>query len=533
MSAPEKIPVALPHQEEGTRFLREREAAALFDEQGLGKSKQLIDAIAQEIQAGVLDGALIICPNTLKTTWGDEVEQHSSSRYSVFGAGKKARRVAFRSLRAVFYVINYEAVAAELPSLRALLRFKRMALVLDESHRIKTPTARVTRAVHSLRSEAAKRYIMTGTPVANKPEDLWSQCFFLDDGETLGQSFDAFRTRFCTSEGGYTRIEELRERLASVSLRREKEGTVQLPSKTVSRVSVALRGEQLRMYEEMRNNLALWVRDLSGAEFVASADNILTRLVRLAQLASNPSLIDSRYRETPAKFRALDELLPIYLRDSSDKVIVWTSFVGNIPALQARFAKFKPVCLFGEMDSRSRDRSVSAFKRDADVRLLIANPAAAREGLTLTQARTAIYVDRTFNLVDFLQSQDRIHRLSQSKDCEIVLLVGDGTIDEFIDFSIGQKHRLARYTQSDSNEISQADLALEKPDVLRALIDPMPTSHASPMETRCVRCNALMTCSADLTCWCAKLPHGPMPADTIGCICPNCLREDLRIPEGR
>jgi SNF2 family DNA or RNA helicase len=476
MSATKKIPAALPHQEEGTRFLRDREAAALFDEQGLGKSKQLIDAITQHIQDGDLDGALIICPNTLKTTWGEEIEQHSSSRYSVFGAGRKARRVAFRSLRAAFYVINYEAIAAELPSLKALLRFKRMALVLDESHRIKTPNARVTRAVHSLRSSAARRYIMTGTPVANKPEDLWSQYFFLDDGGTLGRSFDAFRTQFCTADGGYTRVDELRERLASLSLRREKEGTVKLPTKNVTRVSVALAGEQLRMYEEMRNNLALWIRDLSGAEVLASADNILTRLIRLAQLASNPALIDSQYQETPAKFRALDELLPSYMRDPSDKVIIWTSFVGNIPLLQARFAEFKPVILYGEMDGKSRDSSVSAFKRDPHVRLLIANPAAAREGLTLTQARTAIYVDRTFNLVDFLQSQDRIHRLSQTKPCEIVLLTGEGTIDEFIDFSLSQKHRLARYTQRDSDEISPGDLALQKPDLLRALIEPVRAS---------------------------------------------------------
>jgi SWI/SNF-related matrix-associated actin-dependent regulator 1 of chromatin subfamily A len=473
MSATKKIPAPLPHQKEGTRFLRDREVAALFDEQGLGKTKQLIDAIAQNILDGVLDGALIICPNTLKTTWGEEIEQHSNFRYAVFGAGKKARRVAFRSLRAIFYVINYEAVASELPSLRALLRFKRMALVLDESHRIKTPTARVTRAVHSLRSDAAKRYIMTGTPVANKPEDLWSQYFFLDDGDILGRSFEAFRTQFCTADGGYTRVDELRQRLASLSLRREKEGTVQLPAKNITRVSVALVGEQFRMYEEMRNNLALWIRDLSGEEILASADNILTRLIRLAQLASNPALIDSRYDEVPAKFRALDQLLPAYLRDASDKAIVWTSFVGNIPALQARFAELRPVTLYGEMDGKSRDIAISAFKHDPRVRLLIANPAAAREGLTLTQARTAIYVDRTFNLVDFLQSQDRIHRLSQTRSCEIILLTGEGTIDEFIDFSLSQKHRLARYTQRDSDEISQADLALHKPDLLRALIEPV------------------------------------------------------------
>jgi SNF2 family DNA or RNA helicase len=227
------------------------------------------------------------------------------------------------------------------------------------------------------------------------------------------------------------------------------------------------------MYEEMRNNLALWIRDLSGSEVLARAENILTRLIRLAQLASNPALIDSQYQQTPAKFTVLDELLPVYLRDRADKVIVWTSFVGNISALHDRFITLKPVCLYGEMDGSSRDASVASFKHDPHVRLLIANPAAAREGLTLTQARTAIYLDRTFNLVDYLQSQDRIHRLSQTKSCEIVLLTAERTIDEFIDFSLNQKHRLARYTQRDTHEISVADLALQKPDLLRALLEPV------------------------------------------------------------
>jgi SWI/SNF-related matrix-associated actin-dependent regulator 1 of chromatin subfamily A len=472
MTTGKKSPALLPHQEEGISFLRERMAAALFDEQGLGKSRQLIDATVQDIQERVLDGALVVCPNTIKATWGEEINRYSDLRYAIFGSGKKARRVAFQSLKAAFYVINYEAVAAELPSLRALLRFKKMAIVLDESHRIKTPTAQVTRAIHSLRKDAVKRYILTGTPVANKPEDVWTQYFFLDDGITLGQSFDDFKARYCTASGGYMRVKELRERLAPLSLRREKEGTVQLPPKTLTKVPVTLSGEQLRMYEEMRNELALWVRDLSGAEILARAENILARLVRLAQLASNPVLIDSQYQEIPAKFAALDELIPAYLCTPSNKLILWTSFVGNITTLKRRFPQFGPVCLNGEMDSKARSIAVSKFKNDPNVRLLVANPAAAREGLTLTQAHTAIYIDRTFNLVDFLQSQDRIHRLSQTKPCEIILLMAEGTIDEFIDFSISQKHRLARYTQGDTNEINRDDLALRKPDILRALIEP-------------------------------------------------------------
>src|SRR5688572_3947614 len=118
MSLPKATLQRLPHQDVGTRFLRERRAAGLFDEQGLGKSKQLIDAVVQDIDAGSIAGALIVCPNILKTTWGQEVERHCKLRYAMFGAGRRARREGFRSLKASFYVINYEAVAAELPSLK-------------------------------------------------------------------------------------------------------------------------------------------------------------------------------------------------------------------------------------------------------------------------------------------------------------------------------------------------------------------------------------------------------------------------------
>ena len=465
-------PQALPHQVEGTRFLRARNAAALFDEQGLGKSKQLIDAIAHDIRDGTIDAALIICPNILKTTWADEIERHSSMRYATFGAGRRARREAFRSLKADVYVINYEAVTAELISLRALLRFKRCALVLDESHRVKTPTAKVTGAVHALARESTKRIIMTGTPVANRPEDLWSQLYFLDGGYTVGDTFEAFRARYCTATSGYVRLEELRHRVDAVSLRRQKDGTITLPPKRFVRVAVDVVGRQREMYRRLRDELELWVRSMSGEEFMAQAENILARLLRLSQLASNPKLIDAQYIDDPVKYGALDKILRERLVDPNQKAIVWTSFIGNIPLLVSRYRHLNPVAICGEIGHAARDQAVRAFKRDPHVRLLIANPAAAREGLTLTEARTAIYLDRTFNLVDFLQSQDRIHRISQQAACDIILLIARNTVDEYIDFSLEQKQRLAKFTQGDIDGISESDMALEKPDVLRALLAP-------------------------------------------------------------
>ncbi len=373
----------LPHQVDGTAFLRSNENAALFDEQGLGKTKQLIDAISAEIEDGNLRGALIVCPNGLKSTWAAEIERFSSLPYAVFGAGRKARRIAFRSLRAAFYVINYEAVEAEFASLRALLRFKPMAFVLDESHRIKTPHAKVTRAILQLRSDAARRYLLSGTPVANKPDDLWSQIFFLDGGESLGASLEQFRSRYGSSRG-YRNVNELREELSAISMRRLKDGTLQLPPKYVIRTNLDLVGRQRLMYDEMREELALWVTSLDGEQVLKQAEVILARLVRLAQLASNPGLLDAGYCEAPAKFAALDSLLTSHIDECSRKAIVWTSFVGNIGTLQSRYSRYRPVTLYGEMDTPQRDRAVRAFRKDDTVRLLIANPAAAREGLTLT-----------------------------------------------------------------------------------------------------------------------------------------------------
>lgn len=461
------------YQAQGTKFLISRPAAALFDEQGLGKSKQLIDAVAQEVTAGTLDGALIVCPNTLKSNWAKEIGRYSALPYAIFGSGKTARRVAFSKLRATFYIVNYEAVVRDIVSLRSLLRFKRLALVLDESHRIKTPNARVTRAVHRLSSYAAKRVIMTGTPVANKPEDLWSQLFFLDGGATLGTSFEEFRHRYCSSSGGYIRIEEIRDRLLTLALRRLKVDTLDLPPKHVVPVPVMLQGRQAELYNRMRQDLYLWVQSLSGEQVLTNAENILVRLLRLVQLAANPRLLDSSYQETPAKVLVLDQILgQIMKQSSSQKAIVWTSFLGNIPMLCDRYAQFEPVRFHGEMDNKERDLAIEAFSSNPRVRLFIGNPAAGREGLTLTSANVAIYFDRSFNLVDYLQSQDRIHRLSQTEVCQIYLLIAENTVDESIEFVLAQKHRLARYVQHDSGSINRADLTLARPNVLRALLVP-------------------------------------------------------------
>lgn len=462
----------MPHQQEGSKFLAARRSAALFDEQGLGKSKQLIDAISQCIVAGTLDGAILVCPNHLKDNWQEEIETHSpGTKVVVMGSGRSARRRSLSNLRSTYYIVNYEAVSLEISVMKALLRFKRFALVLDESHRIKSPTTRVTGTLHALQALAARRYILTGSPVSNRPEDLWSQMYFLDGGQLLGTTFDQFKQRYGDSSVGYRELDVLSSSLNQISLRRTKETHLKLPAKTVLRINSGFAPRQRAMYTGMRDDLRLWVESLSGDQVLRRVDTILAKLTRLVQIASNPRLIDRAYSEEPAKFTILDNLLSKRLRqDQTSKVIVWSSFVENITQLCKRYQKYGAVPLHGKISGDRRRAVVSLFKKDPSTQLLIANPAAAREGLTLVQANTVIYLDRTFNLVDYLQSQDRIHRIGQTKACEVILMIAENSIDEYVDFAIEQKMRVARYVQGDQATLAASDAAFQKPAILAALL---------------------------------------------------------------
>ncbi len=206
------------------------------------------------------------------------------------------------------------------------------------------------------------------------------------------------------------------------------------------------------MYEKLKEELYLEIKNIEGDIVIDESSDLLKKLLRLAQIASNPYLIDKGYNETPCKYYELDKLLDKIV-EAKQKVIIWTSFVENIRILNKRYKKYGPLMLYGEISIEDRNTIVKKFKNDTESKVLIANPAAAREGLTLTSANNAIYLDRNFNLVDYLQSQDRIHRISQNKECYIYKLIAKDTIDEYIEAITIRKHDLAKYIQGDIKNI--------------------------------------------------------------------------------
>ena len=462
-----------PHQLEAILHIQTHDEVALFDEQGLGKTKMVIDALCNNMAEGSLDGAIIICRKHLLGTWQDEIERHSHVRSVILRGTPAAKGRRFLSY-APFYLINYEATFREVERLKALMSIRKMALVLDESHAVKNPDTVTARTILGLRDSARKRIIITGTPVANRPLDLWAQYYFLDGGQLLGTSFDDFRKRYAPDYTGNRlqsqedRFAELRHVVNANSVRRMKDDVLELPEKTFVDIPVSMEKRQQAMYDQLRKELRLTVMNMDGEAEIDEANDLFKRLLRLVQVASNPRLVDPSYDATPAKFVALDTLVR-QIADRGEKVIVWSSFVDNVRSLRRRYADLGAVVIYGSVSMDDRRRVVRRFMDDAETRVLVANPAAAREGLTLTSANNAVYLDRSFNMVDYLQSQDRIHRISQTKPCTIYKLLAKGTIDEYVDELLYKKHKLAGFLQGDAGSLASPRQFLTKAQLLEML----------------------------------------------------------------
>ena len=450
---------AFLYQVQAVEAVRGLEYAALFHEQGLGKTKIGIDLALSWLKEKVVDSVIIVTKRSLIKNWIDEIKTHTFFEARVFGQDKNANFFAFNS-PARLYLTHYEVLRSEQRRFALFQKTRKIGVILDEAHKIKNPDSELTKAFHKLAPGFVRRVIMTGTPVANRPYDIWAQIKFLDGGKSLGPSFAEFREDLDLSNDLADDVKAqgvFEERLGSIFAKiqlftvRETKGSsgIELPEKHIENVPVELEEAQLALYERFRTELGAEV--LRGGELVTDdAEEILKRLLRLVQVASNPLLVDESYESEPGKLPAARRLVDHALADGS-KVILWTNFIANADWLAQQFKDSGSVVVHGNKTIADRNAALDAFKTDPDIKMLVATPASAKEGLTLTVANHAIFFDRSFSLDDYLQAQDRIHRISQKKECHIWNLVAEGTVDDWVDMLLAAKHLAAQLAQGDIN----------------------------------------------------------------------------------
>lgn len=443
---------AFQYQLDAVRAIQDLPYAAIFHEQGLGKTKIAIDLALHWVVKDIVDTVFIITKKMLVQNWMYELAQHSYLSPRILSGNQRANNIALNS-PVLMYVMNYEIVSTNFDLLLSFLKTCRVGVFLDESQKIKNPEAKLTQYFHKLADGFCRRVIMTGTPAANRPYDIWSQIKFLDGGESLGDSYADFKSKTDLpdkdAQGNYGKeLAGIMGRIASFTVRETKKTSgLQLPDKTIITHYVQLEPVQKQIYADYRNELQHELQNL----VIDNADDILKRLLRLVQCASNPILIDELYDEVPGKFIKLLQILEDIVDDSTN-VIIWSGFIKNVQWLHKQLYSYGPTMVHGSLSIEQRNLAIEKFKMDQSCRILVATPGSAKEGLTLTNANHAIFYDRSFSLDDYLQAQDRIHRISQEQECFVHNLIAEATIDEWVDSLLDAKYRAAQLAQGDISE---------------------------------------------------------------------------------
>lgn len=445
------------YQLQAVNSLQDLPYGAVFHEQGLGKTKIGIDLALSWLKSEACDSVIVVTKRSLLKNWEEELAAHTFTAPRLLTQDRKNNYFAFNS-PATIYLTHYEVMRSEQKRFRLFLKTRKVGIVLDESHYFKNPESTIGQALFSLSDFFVKKIIMTGTPVANRPYDIWAQIYFLDGGAALGEDFTAFKSD-SDLKSDYAKderkakaferaVSKIFEKISSFSVRETKASSgIALPGKTIIAKKISMASRQSEIYRAYRDEIgAIVVQE--GKPCLDDAENLLKRLLRLVQVASNPALVDEAYHEEPGKLAAASEIVSEYV-PAGKKVIIWTNFVENVSWLRKEFASYDPATITGRMSVEQRSASVKKFKENPECGVLIATPASAKEGLTLTVANCAIFFDRSFSLDDYLQAQDRIHRISQKDECFVYNLIAEESVDEWVGELLSAKQLAAGLTQGD------------------------------------------------------------------------------------
>ena len=390
---------------------------------------------------------LLVCPMSLVGNWQREAARFAPGLavHVHHGAERLSGAALRKAVRGSDLVLTTYALAARDQKELASIQWGRV--VLDEAQNVKNPAARQSQAVRSFR--APRRVALTGTPVENRLDELWSILDFLNPG-LLGEAA-TFRRRFATPIERFRdteRAEELQRLTRPFILRRLKTDRRiirDLPAKHEMRVFCNLTREQASLYQATVDEMLARV---DASEGIERRGLVLATLTRLKQVCNHPAQLlkdGSALEGRSGKVARLEEILDEVL-DVGDRALVFTQFaeMGHLLRrhLEARFGSEIPF-LFGGTRKAERDALVARFQGGEGPSILLLSLKAGGTGLNLTAANHVIHFDRWWNPAVEDQATDRAFRIGQRRDVQVRKLVCAGTLEERIDQMIEDKKQLA------------------------------------------------------------------------------------------
>ena len=487
-----------PFQRAGVSYMSEKKRVLLGDEMGLGKTVQAIATICHTKAFP----CLVICPVSLQMNWMREAEK--------WALGKRVTGDVQED--ADFVVVPYSQIVKHEQILKKGTRWA--SVICDESHYIKNSKAQRTKAVRNIAKGIPNIYLLSGTPILNRPAEFITQLQILDRLNELGgwkhftdRYCDAKQERFGLNISGASNLTELNSRLRAMCyIRRFKRDVLkELPDKqrSVIEVPISNRREYERTRKEVRAELGKlkersreFTADVLKSVVSASADQIKEKwaeifpndpVPRYAEVAKLKRVLEARLlrresfiensegilllnrlkiRSMQGKLKAAVEWIEHFL-ESGEKLVIFCDHVEAQGLIYEKFAR-KSTAITAEMDTELRQRSVDRFQNDEKVRAIVCSLGAGGVGFTMTAARSVLFIEQGWTPAVHDQAEDRTHRIGQKNAVTAYYMIGKDTIDGDIYELIERKREIVSAASDGAAGTSQS--------VMRDLIDKL-ASH--------------------------------------------------------
>ena len=394
------------HQKEARQRLIERNAYALYMDQGTGKTLPILYHIAYLASVNEITNALIVAPLSTLGAWTRDLEKMPPSK-----------RKWITSLT----IINYDKVWRRAEIHQATWD----CIVLDEAHSIKHRTSQRSKAVRKMGLKAKYRYILTGTPMSNGHlEEYWAQFNFMDP-DIFGP-YKRFEDRYCFVNQfykpyKYRHVDELKTIIAANSYRITKEECLDLPEKLDDEV-IELELREKAKYKQMLDNFI--------AELEIEAPNPLTRMGKLRQLCSG-FIIDENRQAIELKSDKLKVTQELLEARGDKKTVIFAEFKHSIRTITDHLKKEKISHLI--LDGDQKDKNVwRTFQSDETIQVIVCQYQTANAGIDLYASDTIIFYEPTLSSMINEQAKDRIHRIGQHHPCSYYYLITKGTVERKI-----------------------------------------------------------------------------------------------------
>ena len=409
--------------------------AGLFMEMGTGKTKVAIDWAGIGFYNYDVKRVLVICPISVMGVWRRQIKQHlpffARVRLLTGSTKERAKMIRFmmRSPQTSqdWLVINYEGIwrGEGRDKIEDLLEKWGPDLVIcDEGHRLKSASAKQSKAAARIGGYAEQRLVLTGTPITKSPLDVFGQFRFLDS-QIFGSNWYKFKNRFGVWGGwgryqlkGYKNLNELVTKVRDNTFRIKKEQAIDLPQKVSVTVPVELGPKAMELYKKMAKQMIVEIEETH-----ATAAIVLVKILRLSQITSG-FITDIEKTIRVFDNSKLDTCIDLVddILSQNGKVVIWCRFRKDIERLeQAVTKKFgePPLILSGSVPMAQRDSIIERFHTDKKARVFIGQPQAGSLGIDLTPADKTIFFSLDYNYGNYVQAQDRTNRIlcDQHPEC--------------------------------------------------------------------------------------------------------------------